>query len=124
MFRHLPILRIGCFFLSVQQGKDTPRSGSGRAKTARHTGYGGERLGKLLGILQHRLHITDPHIAVQDGQAAKHSTQNIAQIVYQVGNGIDFARGAFGVPGGFGQPGIEPVKILFCLILMIIGLYQ
>ena len=72
-----------------------PRRRSRRAKAARHARDAGERLGKLFGVLQHGLHVANAHAALQNKEAAQHGAEGIAEVIDQIRDGRDLARGGF-----------------------------
>lgn len=92
---------IACFFdvamlhiedeVRIQQGENPSGRSSCSAETAVQPCNRGKWLGKLLGILQHGLHIAQKHVPTQNRQIAKHGAEHIAQIVYQIGDGIYLA---------------------------------
>ncbi len=86
--RHQSGNRVWCLFRGIQQSENAP-CGSGRcAETARHPRNAGEGLGELLGILEHGLHVADPHLTTQYGQTSQQGADSVAKVIYQVGDWV------------------------------------
>ena len=111
--------RVWCLFRGIQQSENAP-CGSGRcAETARHPRNAGEGLGELLGILEHGLHVADPHLTTQYGQTSQQGADSVAKVIYQVGDWSDLTRCNLGTLSGTLEFPIDSIKLLFCSIRVV-----
>ncbi len=76
-------MRINClgnFLRLIEQFKDTLGRGHRRLNHIGDIGQRGDRLGKLLGILNKRLHISNGYAPVCHHDAAHHGHDDIAEV--------------------------------------------
>ena len=60
--------------------------------------------------MQHGLHVANAHAALQNKEAAQHGAEGIAEVIDQIRDGRDLARGGFRALGAALQLGVDLVE--------------